>query len=169
VRRFPVRSSASSTVTLRILTQPCQSGREAYSTISALAALHNSFLGTQFRHGSEAGRAFDGPTGDRPGAQWFARWPLLGYADAHSRGNRERWPFPARARNWHQISNEGGHGPLWAKNGKQLFYRRGNQVWAVDVQAGADFTAGKAHLLLSSPAMPLPIQSAGGIPTAGGL
>ena len=46
-----------------------------------------------------------------------------------------------------QISNEGGTEPLWSRDGKRLFYRRQNQVWGVDVQAGSGFSAGRSRLL----------------------
>jgi hypothetical protein len=45
------------------------------------------------------------------------------------------------------ISDEGGTEPLWARNGKQLFYRRPRQVWAVDVQSGSGFAVSKPRLL----------------------
>ena len=59
-------------------------------------------------------------------------------------------PFPGPGAKY-QISNEGGTEPLWAKNGKQLFYRRSGQVWAVDVQSGSGFEAGKPRLLFEKP------------------
>jgi len=46
-----------------------------------------------------------------------------------------------------QISNEGGSEPLWAPNGRELFYRRGPQAWAVDVESGPGFSTGKPRLL----------------------
>jgi hypothetical protein len=49
------------------------------------------------------------------------------------------------------ISSEGGCEPLWAKDGKQLYYRwpdiQPNQVWVVDVRTDGGFTAGKPRLL----------------------
>jgi eukaryotic-like serine/threonine-protein kinase len=56
-------------------------------------------------------------------------------------------PFPGPGGQW-QISQQEGWGPLWARNGKQLFYRSGNQVWAVDVQTQPAFSVGKPRLLL---------------------
>jgi serine/threonine-protein kinase len=50
-----------------------------------------------------------------------------------------------------QISNAGGSEPLWSRNGRQLFYRWQNQVWAVDVQAGSSISAGKPRLLFEQP------------------
>jgi DNA-binding winged helix-turn-helix (wHTH) protein len=58
-------------------------------------------------------------------------------------------PFPGPGGKW-LISQEGGREPLWARNGKQLYYRSfdGKEVWAVDVQTGAGFTASKPRRLL---------------------
>lgn len=47
-----------------------------------------------------------------------------------------------------QISPEGGTRPLWAPNGRQLFYWSGKHVWVVDIEAGAGFSAGRPRLLL---------------------
>ena len=46
-----------------------------------------------------------------------------------------------------QVSTEGGSQPLWARNGRQLFYRRGNQVWVADVRTDNGFMADKPRLL----------------------
>lgn len=50
-----------------------------------------------------------------------------------------------------QVSSEGGSEPLWARNGKQLFYRRQDQVWVVDVQTEGGLTTGKPRLLFEKP------------------
>ncbi len=54
--------------------------------------------------------------------------------------------FPGRNRKI-QVSSEGGNSPLWARNGKQLFYRWQDQFWVVDVQTGLSFSASKPRLL----------------------
>ena len=50
------------------------------------------------------------------------------------------------------ISQEGGTQPLWARNGRQLFYRStdGAQIWAVDVRADGGFSASKPRLLFKA-------------------
>jgi Tol biopolymer transport system component len=64
--------------------------------------------------------------------------------------------FPGGSGKW-QISSEGGSQPLWARNGKQLFYlwsaegTPGTQVWSVDVQTGSGFSASKPRLLFDQP------------------
>ena len=37
------------------------------------------------------------------------------------------------------VSRGGGREPVWAKNGDELFYRRGNEIWAATVSLGATF------------------------------
>jgi len=59
-------------------------------------------------------------------------------------------PFPGPGLK-QQVSSEGGSEPLWARNGKQLFYRREDQVWVVDIRTNGGFAAGKPHLLFEKP------------------
>ena len=59
-------------------------------------------------------------------------------------------PFPGPGMKY-QVSSEGGVEPLWARNGKQLFYRRQDQVWIVDVQTNGDFAISKPRLLFERP------------------
>jgi Tol biopolymer transport system component len=54
------------------------------------------------------------------------------------------FPGPGGAK---KVSQEGGTDPLWARNGKQLFYRWQNQRWAVEVQNGSTLRLGKPRLL----------------------
>jgi hypothetical protein len=63
-------------------------------------------------------------------------------------GRREVWvrPFPGPGGRW-LISNDGGSEPVWSKDGSQLFYRQGAQVWVADVRSVGGFSAGKARLL----------------------
>jgi hypothetical protein len=57
-------------------------------------------------------------------------------------------PFPGPGGKW-LISQEGGWEPLWAHDGKQLFYRSLDlqQVWEVDVRTNGGFSPGKPWLL----------------------
>ena len=59
-------------------------------------------------------------------------------------------PYPGPGSKW-QISSDGGWMPLWARSGKQLFYRWGGQVWVVDVRTDAGFEATKPRLLFDKP------------------
>jgi len=49
-----------------------------------------------------------------------------------------------------QVSTEGGTGPVWNRNGRELFYRIGDRMMAVDVTAQPAFAAGKPRLLFEA-------------------
>ena len=61
-------------------------------------------------------------------------------------------PFPAREASGRSLRKEVRE-PLWARNGKQLFYRStdGSQVWVVDVRTDGGFSASKPRLLFKAP------------------
>jgi Tol biopolymer transport system component len=46
-----------------------------------------------------------------------------------------------------QISTEGGTEPVWNRNGRELFYRSGDKMMAVDISTKPNFAAGKARML----------------------
>ncbi len=46
-----------------------------------------------------------------------------------------------------KVSREGGLSPLWARSGKQIFYRWREQMWVADVKNGAKFSVGRPRLL----------------------
>ncbi len=63
--------------------------------------------------------------------------------------------YPDQSGKW-QISNEGGHGPIWARNGRELFYRNGafyslplaaSQMMSVDITTEQGFEIGNPRLL----------------------
>jgi eukaryotic-like serine/threonine-protein kinase len=54
--------------------------------------------------------------------------------------------FPGPSRTW-QVSVEGGRAPVWARNGRELFYRNDNVMMAVDVSTRPVFTAGRPKRL----------------------
>ncbi len=49
------------------------------------------------------------------------------------------------------VSSEGGLEPLWARNGKQIFYRWADQVWTAGVQSEGGFAVGKPRMLFENP------------------
>ena len=55
-------------------------------------------------------------------------------------------PFPGPGGKW-QISTEGGREPVWARNGRELFYRNSNQMMAVEITTEPTFSAGSPRLL----------------------
>jgi serine/threonine-protein kinase len=90
-------------------------------------------------------RAFEGYPEFSPDGRWLAY-----VSDESGRGEVYVRSFPQPGGKW-QISAEGGGEPLWAKSGRQLFYRSGDQVWVVDVRADAGFSPGKPRLLFEKP------------------
>ena len=54
------------------------------------------------------------------------------------------YPGPGGKR---QISTEGGDEPVWAKNGKELFYREGNKMMAAEITPQPTFRAGTPTLV----------------------
>jgi serine/threonine protein kinase/Tol biopolymer transport system component len=57
-------------------------------------------------------------------------------------------PFSGPGGRW-QISTEGGDQPIWAHNGKELFYREGNKIMAVEVTTRPAFSAGSPRPLFA--------------------
>jgi len=67
-------------------------------------------------------------------------------------------PFPGPGGKW-QISTEGGTEPAWNPNGRELFYRSGDKMMAVDIVTQPSFAAGKPRMLFSGPYEPSPATS----------
>jgi serine/threonine-protein kinase len=63
-------------------------------------------------------------------------------------GRREVYaqPYPGPGGKW-QISTDGGQEPVWNPKGGELFYRSGNKVMAVDIDATSGFSPGKPRML----------------------
>jgi Tol biopolymer transport system component/predicted Ser/Thr protein kinase len=64
-------------------------------------------------------------------------------------------PYPGPGGKW-QISTEGGAEPVWNPKGRELFYRAGNKMMAVDVTTQPVFSAGKPKMLFEGPYVPTP-------------
>jgi hypothetical protein len=63
--------------------------------------------------------------------------------------------YPGPGGKW-QISTDGGTEPVWNRNGRELFYRSGNKMMAVDITAQPSFSAGKPRVLFEGPYLPTP-------------
>jgi hypothetical protein len=50
-----------------------------------------------------------------------------------------------------RVSSGGGYEPRWSPDGRELFYRQGNAVLAVVVEAGAEFSFATPQRLFSGP------------------
>ena len=57
-------------------------------------------------------------------------------------------PYPGPGGKW-QISTEGGAEPAWNPNGRELFYRSGDKMMAVDIATQPGFTVGKSRALFA--------------------
>jgi Tol biopolymer transport system component len=65
-------------------------------------------------------------------------------------------PYPGPGRK-EPISTEGGTEPVWNPNGRELFYRSGDKMMAVDIVTQPSFAAGKPHILFEGPYVPTPL------------
>jgi len=74
-----------------------------------------------------------------------ARW--LAYT-SDATGSREVYvqPYPGLGSKW-RISTAGGYEPVWARSGRELFYRLDDRVYSVEVSTTPTFGAGRPHLL----------------------
>ena len=62
-------------------------------------------------------------------------------------------PYPGPGGKW-QVSTDGGMEPVWNRNGRELFYRNGDKMIAVDVVTQTVFSAGKPRMLFEGPYLP---------------
>jgi serine/threonine-protein kinase len=78
-------------------------------------------------------------------------------------------PYPGPGGKW-QISTEGGSEPVWNPNGRELFYRSGSRMMAVDVTSQPTFAAGRPRMLFEGEyfAVQFPLTSAAYDVTADG-
>jgi len=59
-------------------------------------------------------------------------------------------PFPGPGGKW-QVSTDGGDRPIWARNGRELVYRSGRRLMAVEVTTSPTFRAGTPKALFDWP------------------
>jgi Tol biopolymer transport system component len=64
-------------------------------------------------------------------------------------------PYPGPGGKW-LISTEGGTEPAWNSSGRELFYRSGDKMMAVDIATHPSFTAGKPRVLFQGRYEPTP-------------
>jgi eukaryotic-like serine/threonine-protein kinase len=73
------------------------------------------------------------------------RW-LAYHSNESGRNEVYVQPFPGPGGK-RLISNEGGIEPIWSRSGRELFYRSGDKMMAVDIQTTPTFKAGPPHVL----------------------
>ena len=93
------------------------------------------FLRTPFREG---GARFS------PDARWLAY-----VSDESGRPEVYVQPYPSPGGKW-QISIEGGAEPVWNPNGRELFYRSGNEMMVVETTTQPNFSAGNPRVLFEA-------------------
>ena len=118
--------------TLAFMRQNAQTSRDIYVLSLRGQSLPRPVVNTP---------AYDGGAQFSPDGHWMV------YASDES-GQMQVYlrPFPGPDRRW-QVSTEGGTQPVWSRNGKEIFYRVGNQMIAVDVAVGADVTLSQPRQL----------------------
>ena len=81
------------------------------------------------------------------GPQFSADGRWLAYvSDESDRDEVYVQPYPGPGGKW-QISTEGGTEPVWNPNGRELFYRSGDKMMAVEITTQPGFTVGKPRIL----------------------
>ena len=75
-----------------------------------------------------------------PDGRWLAYW-----SDESGRGEIYVRPFPGGWKT--QISTDGGVQPVWARSGRELFYRNADKMMAAAIEAKPAFSAAKPKLL----------------------
>ena len=85
------------------------------------------------------------------------RW-LAYISNESSRYEVYAQPYPGPGGKW-QISTEGGTEPTWNSNGRELFYRSGDKMMAVDIATQPSFAAGKPRVLFEGRYVPTPATS----------
>ena len=77
------------------------------------------------------------------------RW-LAYVSDRSGRNEVYVRPFPDASSGLVQVSTDGGDDPVWAHNGRELFYRNGaNEMVAVQISGDPTFVAGEQAVLFS--------------------
>jgi serine/threonine protein kinase len=76
-----------------------------------------------------------------PNGRWMAY-----VSDESSRYEVYVRPYPGPGGQW-QISTDGGTEPVWNPNGRELFYRSGRRMMAVEISRAPQFAPGKPRVL----------------------
>lgn len=89
-------------------------------------------------------KAFQGSAKFSPDGKWVVYCSTeSGRAEVYV----QSWPGPGPKI---QISSEGGTDPIWRRDGKEIFYRKGDKMMAVPVSLGPPLRAGRPALLWES-------------------
>jgi len=86
-------------------------------------------------------KATEGAARFSPDGRWIAY-----VSDESGRPEVYVQPFPAAGGKW-QVSTDGGTEPAWNRKGRELFYRNGDRMMAVDVVTQPTFSGGRPRQL----------------------
>jgi len=99
------------------------------------------FHGTQFNEGAPQ---------FSPDGRWLAY-----VSDESGRTEVYVQPYQGPGGKW-QISTDGGTEPVWNRNGRELFYRSGDKMMAVEIAMHPSFSVGKPKVLFEGKYVPSP-------------
>jgi serine/threonine protein kinase len=80
-----------------------------------------------------------------PDGRWIAYM-----SDESGRSEIYVQPYPGPGGKW-QISTNSGTEPVWNRNGRELFYRNGNKMMAVEITTQPSFALGNPRVLFEGP------------------
>jgi eukaryotic-like serine/threonine-protein kinase len=86
------------------------------------------------------------------------RW-LAYVSDESGRNEIYMQPYPGPGGKW-QISTEGGREPVWNRNGRELFYRIGGKMMAVEITTQPGLSASKPRVLFEGRYEPTVVTAA---------
>jgi Tol biopolymer transport system component len=95
-------------------------------------------------------KSFIAGPGDETGARFARNGRWVAYVSNESGRNEVYVNEIASPRRW-RISTEGGTNPVWAYDGRELFYRNDRRVMVAEVTSRADFTATPPKVLFEGP------------------
>ena len=99
------------------------------------------FLRTRFNEGAP---------GFSPDGHW-----MVYTSDESGRAEVYVQPYPGPGGKW-QISTEGGTEPVWNRNGREIFYRNGDKMMAVEITTQSTISASTPRLLFEAPYVAAP-------------
>jgi dipeptidyl aminopeptidase/acylaminoacyl peptidase len=79
-----------------------------------------------------------------PDGKWLAY-----VSDESGRNDVYVQPYPGPGPKW-LVSTDGGTDPVWSKNGRELFYRHGDELMSVTVTATREFSASRPTRLFET-------------------
>jgi Tol biopolymer transport system component len=84
----------------------------------------------------------------RPALSHDGRWVAY-HSNQSGRDEVYVQAFPEGGRRW-QVSTGGGTSPVWARNGEEMFYRRGDTVMAASIEHGVAFRSGTPRVVFKT-------------------